>query len=103
MTSVAPAKESYELDQAALSHVEHLDRSGKIVWKSAKALGYGGFSEVFKGRCMTDGQGEQNVAIKRLRFHLRNADITKVRPSELYLRLFLPLKVDAKLSLDPPT
>ena len=61
------------------SRLQHLKLSCRIIERSHHALGHGGFSEVFRGRCRIESRGELNVAIKRLRFHAGNVNFKNVR------------------------
>lgn len=72
---------------AALPDIAHLLLLGKITHRSAEAMGHGGFSEVFKGRCWMGERGEMDVAMKRLRFHLADVSFKKVSPSSVRSRL----------------
>ena len=59
-----------------ISRIQHLNITKSITYRNPKAAGYGGFSEVFRGR-FQDGESDVDVAIKRLRFYLDEANITK--------------------------
>ena len=50
------------------ARIKHLDLTGKIT-RGKRALGTGAHSDVFKGLYHKDDGVEQDVAIKRLRFH----------------------------------
>ena len=61
------------------SRLHHLKLSCRIIERSKRALGNGAFSEVFRGRCLIEGRGETDVAIKRLRFHVETTNLKRVR------------------------
>ena len=63
--------------------LQHLKLTCRIIQRSQRALGNGGFSEVFQGKCHIDGRGELTVAIKRLRFHVENVNFKHVRWSHI--------------------
>ena len=100
MDSTFRAPNRIEVD----SRLRHLQLECKIIERSEHALGHGGFSEVFKGRCQTKGRGEKTVAIKIL------ADISPrklfVREIDIWKRLNHPYVVEllgaSSTTGDPP-
>ena len=56
-------------DHDVLNRLQPLDLHGRIAWREGKLVGYGGFSDLYKGRYWDDECGAVNVAIKRMRFH----------------------------------
>ena len=82
-SSTATAREqgnSRSIDQDVLSRIQHLNVTGNVVDKSQSAVSYGGFCEVFRGRLRQDGREHLDVAIKRLRFHVDEANVKKASP-----------------------
>ena len=67
------------LSVSVLSRIQHLDLTDKVTHKDTDIAGHGGYSEVFKGRCRVDDGNEVRVAIKRLRFYLKDTEMNKVR------------------------
>ena len=62
-----------------LLDLKHLDLTGRIVSMSTEAVGQGAYSEVFSGREVVQGQNQVEVAIKRIRFHVKSTDCKRVR------------------------
>ena len=71
MTSLTVPKDLSILDSAILLDLKHLDLTGRIVSMSTEAVGQGAYSEVFSGREVVQGQDQVEVAIKRIRFHVK--------------------------------
>ena len=69
------------IDKAILSRIKHLDVTASLTDKSQETVAHGGYSEVFTGRLRRVGNGEVNVAIKRLRFHTGEEKVLEARPS----------------------
>ena len=67
------------LDKDTLTVLGLHDLSGKVTFDETGAKGIGGNSEVFKGVFEGDGNGQVDVAVKRLRFHLQKDDSEKVK------------------------
>lgn len=88
---IAPA-----VDKDILSCIRFLGQSAKIMQRSKKAVGLGGYSEVFRGRCLVEGRGQVDVAIKRLRFHIDDEAFTKVCARNRVYRISLMILVDIR-------
>ena len=89
-SSVAGAREQdnpRSIDQDILSRIQHLNVTGNIVDRSQSAVTYGGFCEVFRGRLRQDGREHLDVAIKRLRFHVDEANVKKASPLAVFFCL----------------
>ncbi|KAL5522392.1 hypothetical protein ACEPAG_8408 [Sanghuangporus baumii] len=67
-----------------LSQLKHLDLSSLVLFKESNFIGGGGYGDVFKGRCNLPGRGKTRVAIKRLRFYLKE-DIKTLFEKEIYV------------------
>ena len=79
MVEPSSTRTSSSIRESVFDRIRHLDLSDRITHRSAAVAGHGGLSEVFKGRCrLSDGE-EASVAIKRLRYHLEDLDMNKVR------------------------
>ena len=68
------------LDSRVLSRLKHLDLGGNVISMDPCAFGYGGFSDVFKGRCRI-GKREVLTAIKRFRMHVDKMNCKEVSAS----------------------
>ena len=82
-TSAAAVRRQKGIDKAILSRIQHLDVTANLTDKSHETVGHGGYSEVFTGRLHRVGNGQVDVAIKRLRFHTGEEKVLKARPSSL--------------------
>ena len=69
------------IDQNVLACIQHLDLSNNIAVRTREAFAYGGYSEVFTGLLLRDGNEPSVVAVKRLRFHVDEEKVKKARPS----------------------
>ena len=72
--------DSNSVDQDALSRVRHLDVMKDITYKCQSVAAYGGYSEVFRGRLRKGVNVHVDIAVKRLRFHVDEAKVKRVRP-----------------------
>lgn len=72
------------VDNTVLSELMRLDLTKCLTSMSAEATGHGGFSEVFRGRAQIEGRVEADVAVKRLRFHVKTTDCKRVRLDYYY-------------------
>ena len=72
------------LDQDVLLRIRHLNVTENITDRGQTTVAYGGYSEVFRGRLYKVGDGQVDVAIKRLRFYVDEAKVKKARPSFLF-------------------
>ena len=67
-------------DFPILTSIQDLDLTGKVTFGSEQAVSFGGFSEIFRGYYWwTTFAITVTVAIKRLRFHVKNGDYKRVR------------------------
>ena len=83
-TSVRAQGDSKNINQDVLSRIQHLDVTEHITDKSQGTVAHGGYSEVFRGCLRRVGNGQVDVAIKRLRFHTGEEKVMKARPSSLF-------------------
>lgn len=63
---------------AILNELHHLDLSGRIALEETEIVGVGAYGDVLKSKCDLNNRGKVAVAIKRLRFYLKE-DIEAVR------------------------
>ena len=85
------------LDKDTLTVLGLHDLSGKVTFDETGAKGIGGNSEVFKGVFEGDGNGQVDVAVKRLRFHLQKDDSEKVKvTARLHILLDLYVHFDER-------
>lgn len=77
-SSSRPGRRAY-VQPSILDELRHLDLSGRVSLKEAQVIGVGTYGDVLKSRCTLQTQKEVVVAVKRLRFYLKE-DIEAVRP-----------------------
>ena len=82
-TSTTAARGQKSIDKAVLSRIQHLDVTADITGRSQRSVAYGGYCEVFKGCVRRVGEGQKDVAIKRLRFHTDEEKVLKAGSSLL--------------------
>lgn len=68
-----------------LDQLKHLDLSSLILFKERHFIGCGGYGDVFKGRCNLPDRGKTKVAIKRLRFYLKEEIKTVNNNTSFYI------------------
>ena len=73
MKLTATSKELLRVDKGILKELEHYDLSDNVAYDCGEATGQGGFSEVFRGIFTTE-VGQIDVAVKRMRFHVKSTD-----------------------------
>lgn len=69
-----------------LAQMRHLDLSSYILFKERNFVSGGGYGDIFKGRCKFPERGRTKVAIKRLRFYLKEE--IKTACSTSFIRCF---------------
>ena len=67
------------ISKPVFDRIRHLNLTDRVTQRDAVASGHGGLSEIFKGRCELDNGTDVCGAIKRLRYHLADLDMGKVR------------------------
>ena len=72
------------LDGDILARIQHLDLSNNITDRSREAVAYGRYSEAFTGLLHRGENEPLRVAIERLRFHVDEEKVKKVRPLLLF-------------------
>ena len=78
MRPLTSLKDLSTIDGTILAKLKHLDLTGRVESMSLEATGQGTFSEVFEGLACVPGRGALEVAIKRIRFHLKSTDCKRV-------------------------
>ena len=68
-----------EIDPTIIARLTPLDLSDVLNLPQKEAISSGAFGDIFKGLCTVTGQGDIEVAIKRMRFHLSSQDFKAVR------------------------
>lgn len=86
MASISAPCWSTADEDEVLSQLRHLQLTCRITQRSEYALGNGASSAVFRGCCKVTGRGEKDVAMKRMRFHMRDRDVKRVSSSLIRLR-----------------
>ena len=68
------------LDSHVLAQLKSFDLNGCVISQEPFAVGYGSFSDVYKGTCLIKKRGgEVMTAMKRLRLHVDTFNCKKVR------------------------
>lgn len=66
------------IPSAILNELHHLDLTGRVALEEMEVVGVGAYGDVLKSKCDLENRGEVSVAVKRLRFYLKE-DIEAVR------------------------
>ena len=54
-----------------LANLRHLNLTIRVVFRENKVVGVGAYGDICKASCTVEGRGKVVVAIKRLRFYLK--------------------------------
>lgn len=69
------------LDSHVLDQLKSFDLEGCLLSREPFAVGYGSFSDVYKGTCLVEERGEVMTAMKRLRLHVDSVNCKQVSDS----------------------
>lgn len=70
-TDLALSDPLHDIHPEILAQLRHLNLSDCIFFREKNFVGGGGYGDIFRGRCNIPDRGKFKVAIKRLRFYLK--------------------------------